>query len=62
MLEIYLIGSISHMDWILKDDQYNIITNKLHASQVIESESESEYLFNIIYAILINNLNNMVIQ
>ena len=27
-----------------------------------ESESESEYLFNIIYAILINNLNNMVIQ
>ena len=25
-----------------------------------ESESESEYLFNIIYAILIHNLNNMV--
>ena len=27
-----------------------------------ESESQSEYLFNIIYAIFINNLNNMVIQ
>ena len=25
-------------------------------------ESISEYLFNIMYAILINNLNNMVIQ